>query len=334
MIGQPAFCGIDIGKHLIAVHIETEECKVIIQKNFKRASVLSYFAQLPEVLIGIESCGGSQYWARELEKLGHKVHLMNAKFILPYRRKGKNDLNDAEAIYEAVTRPRMQRVAVKSEDQQAILMLHHLRDRCLRQRKALINQLHGYLLEFGISLPKSAKAIHRNLQEIFDKENNLPPLVIELLHEQLTAISAEEEREQRFNTKIEAWVKSNPQAEALMNLEGIGSLTASAIVATAGNANAFKNGRQFAAWLGLVPRQYSSGGQSKLGHITKAGDSYLRRLLVQSARTVMLMAGRGRGSQREWIEQMQARRPSNVVAVAMAAKQARVAWAVMRSVPA
>lgn len=334
MTVQPAFCGIDIGKHLIAIHVESVDRKVICQKNLKRASVLPYFAQMPPCLIGIESCGGSQYWARELEKLGHSVHLMNAKYIVPYRRKGKNDLNDAEAICEAVTRPRMQRVAVKSEDQQAMLMLHHLRDRCLRQRKALINQLHGYLLEFGISLPKSAKAIHRNLQKVFDEAVHLPPLVVELLHEQLAAITLEEEREQRFNQKIEAWVKTSPHAEALMKLDGIGSLTASAIVATAGNANAFKNGRQFAAWLGMVPRQYSSGGQSKLGRITKAGDSYLRRLLVQSARTVLLMAGRGRGKHREWIEQMQARRPSNVVAVAMAAKQARIAWAVMKSIPA
>lgn len=323
-----AFCGIDIAKNLISVHLEDEHRKVISQKNMRRTSVLAFFANKPPCLIGIESCGGSQYWARELRKLGHDVRLINAKHVIPYRRKGKNDLNDAEAICEAVTRPSMSFVAVKSEQQQSVLMMHRLRQQCLSHRKALINQVHGYLLEFGVSLPKGARSIHKNLAAVFEK-NELTPLAIEMLHELLAAIAREEERETYFNRRIEEWVKQDEQANALLKLEGIGPLSASAIVATAGDAAAFKNGRQFAAWLGLVPRQYSSGGKSKLGGITKAGDRYLRTLLVQCSRTVLLMASRGRGKQCDWINKLRTRRPDNVVAVAMAAKQARMAWAIM-----
>lgn len=323
-----AFCGIDIAKHLISIHLENEDRKVLSQKNMRRANVLSFFANMPPCLIGIESCGGSQYWARELRKFGHDVRLMNAKYIIPYRRKGKNDLNDAEAICEAVTRPSMNFVSVKTEQQQSILMIHRLRQQCISHRTSLSNQVHGYLLEFGISLPKGAKAIHKNLSLIFEK-NELDPIVIELLHELLVAISREEEREQYFNKLIIDWVRHDERAKALLKLDGIGPLSASAIVATAGEPSAFKNGRQFAAWLGLVPRQYSSGGKSKLGRITKTGDRYLRTLLIHGARSVLLMASRGRGKQCEWVTQLRLRRPDNVVAVAMAAKQARMTWAIM-----
>lgn len=325
---QPTVCGIDIAKHIFAVHLVAQDGSVVCQKTLKRNKVLEFFADLTPCLIGIESCGGSQYWARELTKLGHDVRLMNAKFIVPYRRKGKNDINDAEAICEAVARPNMSFVTVKSEQQQAMLMLHRLRQQCVQHRQALINQMHGYLQEFGISLAKGPSNLDKHLMAIFEN-NNLPPLTVELLHELLAAIAHEKEREERFNSQIKEWVKQDELANALSKLEGIGPITASAIVATAGSAESFKNGRQFSAWLGLVPRQHSSGGRSKLGGITKAGDVYLRRLLVQSARTVLLMAARGNGQHKEWINNMLTRRPSNVVAVAMAAKQARMAWAVM-----
>jgi transposase len=323
-----AFCGIDIGKHQVAVHLEDPSGKVLQQKALKRKSVLTFFANLPPLLIGIESCGGSQHWARSLTELGHQVRVINAKHIIPYRRKGKNDLNDAEAICEAVMNPKMPYVSVKSEAQQAVLMLHRMRDQCVSHRKALINQLHAYLLEFGVSLPKGARSIQKHMHDVFE-QHELPALVVELLHDQLVAIAREEEREKAFNERIHRWVEQDEVAKTLMALDGIGPLTASAVVATAGSPTAFKNGRQFAAWLGLVPRQYSTGGKSRLGPITKAGDAYLRRLLVQSARTVLLMAQRDRGRQKEWLKQLLLRRPSNVVAVAMAAKQARMIWAVM-----
>lgn len=198
----------------------------------------------------------------------------------------------------------------------------------MSHRKSLINQLHAYLLEFGISLPKGARSIQKHMHEVFEK-HDLPPLVVELLHDQLVAIAREEEREHGFNERISQWVEQDECAKSLLALDGIGPITASAIVATAGSHRSFKNGRQFAAWLGLVPRQYSTGGRSRLGPITKAGDAYLRRLLVQSARTVLLMAQRDRGRQKDWLQQLLLRRPSNVVAVAMAEKQARMIWAVM-----
>jgi transposase len=321
-------CGIDIGKHIIAVHLESDDHQVVCQKNISRKKLLEFFTNRPPMLIGIESCGGSQYWARELRKQGHDVRLMNAKFVVPYRRKGKNDINDAEAICEAVSRPHMRFVEVKTEGQQAVLMVHRLRAQCVSHRKSLINQMHAYLQEFGIALPKGPRSLRKHLQVIFD-DNPFPSLVIEMLHELLAAIAHEEEREARFNQQIKDWVKQDDVANALTQLEGIGPITASAIVATAGSAKPFKNGRQFAAWLGLVPRQYSSGGKSKLGSITKTGDVYVRTLLVQGARTVLLMTARDRGSQKEWIKRLLERRPSNVVAVAIAAKQARKAWAVM-----
>ncbi|MEP4547944.1 MAG: IS110 family transposase [Saccharospirillum sp.] len=328
MKGLASYCGIDIAKQVISIHIENSDHQVICRKNLTRSKVLTFFSNLPACLIGIESCGGSQYWARELMKLSHDVRLMNARFIVPYRRKGKNDANDAEAICEAVTRPHMRFVAIKSEQQQSILMMHRLREQCVSQHRALINQMHGFLLEFGVSLPKGAKAVHRNMQTILDEER-LPSLAVEMLHNQLVALAQVEERESVLTKRITLWAESNEQAKALLALEGIGPLTASAIVATAGSAKPFKNGRQFAAWLGLVPRQRSSGGKAKLGGITKTGDGYLRKLLVQSARTVLLMANRGRGKNKEWVDQLVERRPTNVVAIAMAAKQARMAWAVM-----
>lgn len=328
MKGLASYCGIDIAKQVISIHIENSDHQVICRKNLTRSKVLTFFSNLPACLIGIESCGGSQYWARELMKLGHDVRLMNARFIVPYRRKGKNDANDAEAICEAVTRPHMRFVSIKSEQQQSILMMHRLREQCVSQRRALINQMHGFLLEFGNSLPKGAKAVHRNMQAILDEEK-LPSLAVEMLHNQMVALAQVEERESVLTKRITQWAESNEQAKALLALEGVGPLTASAIVATAGSAKPFKNGRQFAAWLGLVPKQRSSGGKAKLGGITKTGDSYLRKLLVQSARTVLLMANRGRGKNKEWVDQLVERRPTNVVAIAMAAKQARMAWAVM-----
>ncbi|MEP4546978.1 MAG: IS110 family transposase [Saccharospirillum sp.] len=328
MKGLGSYCGIDIAKQVISIHIENSNRQVICRKNLTRSKVLTFFSNLPACLIGIESCGGSQYWARELMKLGHDVRLMNARFIVPYRRKSKNDANDAEAICEAVTRPHMRFVSIKSEQQQSILMMHRLREQCVSQRRALINQMHGFLLEFGISLPKGAKAVHRNMQAILDEEK-LPSLAVEMLHNQMVALAQVEERESVLTKRITQWAESNEQAKALLALEGVGPLTASAIVATAGSAKPFKNGRQFAAWLGLVPKQRSSGGKAKLGGITKTGDSYLRKLLVQSARSVLLMANRGRGRNKEWVGQLVERRPTNVVAIAMAAKQARMAWAVM-----
>ncbi|NKI17702.1 IS110 family transposase [Spongiibacter sp. KMU-166] len=325
-------CGLDIAKHVMAVHGVDSNGNVVVRKNLSRKKVLEYFAQIPPCCVGIESCGGSHYWARELIKLGHTPRLISVKFVIPYRRKGKNDANDAEAICEAISRPGMRFLSVKTEDQQSILMAHRIRTQSIATRTALINQIHGHLQEFGIVVSKGRHKLKRDLVEIFSDES-LPTLLHEMLHDLLAALLREEERIETLDKRIGSWVEGNETASRLTKLDGIGPITASAVVATTGHASSFKNGRQFAAWLGLVPRQYSSGGKNKLGRITKQGDRYLRTLLIHGARTVLLMSSRGRGDHREWIESLRSRKPDNVVAVAYAAKQARMLWAIMAEKP-
>ncbi len=325
-------CGLDIAKHVFAIHGVNAHGQAILRKQLSRKNVLTYFAQLPPCVVGIEACGGSHYWARELSKLGHEVKLISVKFVIPYRRKGKNDANDAEAICEAIGRPGMHFVAVKSADQQALLMAHRIRSQSIATRTALINQLHGHLQEFGIAVSKGRHKLKKELAVIFET-TELPSLLYELLHDLLTALYREEERVAALDKRIAQWVSHHAIASKLIQLDGIGPLTASAVVATAGDASLFKNGRQFAAWLGLVPRQYSSGGKTQLGRITKRGDRYVRMLLVHGARTVLLMSSKGRGKHSPWIESLRARKPDNVVAVAYAAKQARMLWAVMMGKP-
>lgn len=328
----PVRCGLDIAKHVFALHAVNVQGNTVIRKQLPRKKVLEYFAQLSPCVVGIESCGGSHYWARELSKLGHEVKLISVKFVIPYRRKGKNDANDAEAICEAISRPGMQFVAVKSEDQQAILMVHRIRSQSIATRTSLINQLHGHLQEFGIAVSQGRHRLKKELAEILSGDD-LPSLLVDMLHDLLASLLREEERIDALDKRIANWVSNNELACRLTQLDGIGPLTASAVIATTGNASVFKNGRQYAAWLGLVPRQYSSGGKTKLGGITKQGDRYLRMLLVHGARTVLLMSSKGRGRHREWVESLRERKPDNVVAVAYAAKQARMLWAIMVGKP-
>ncbi len=324
----PVRCGLDIAKRVFALHAVNSNGKTVIRKNLQRKNVLEYFAQLPPCVVGIEACGGSHHWARELKKLGHDAVVITAKFVIPYRRKGKNDANDAEAICEAISRPGIHFVALKSESQQAILMAHRIRSQSIATRTSLINQIHGHLQEFGIVVSKGRHKLKKELAIILSDET-LPALLCEMLHDLLAALLREEQRVEALDKRIIQWVSVNPIASKLTKLDGIGPLTASAVVATAGSAAVFKNGRQFAAWLGLVPRQYSSGGKNKLGRITKQGDRYLRMLLIHGARTVLLMSSKGRGRHSEWIESLRERKPDNVVAVAYAAKQARMLWAIM-----
>lgn len=324
----PVRFGIDIAKNVFAIYGVNQAEKEVVRKVIGRAKVLTYFAEIPPSIIGIEACGGSHYWARELSRQGHDVRLISAKFVMPYRRKGKNDINDAEAICEAVGRPGMHFVAHKSEGQQSILMAHRVRRQSIGRRTALTNQIHGHLLEFGIVVSKGRHKLKKDLHEVMASDS-LPALVIELLHGLLIALIREEEAIEQLDKTIESWAKQDATASQLLALEGVGPLTASAVSASVGDPSMFRNGRQMAAWLGLVPKQYSSGGRNKLGGITKAGDRYLRTLLIHGARTVLLMSTRGNGRHHDWIEALRARRPDNVVAVAYAAKQARMMWAVM-----
>ena len=332
---QSIRCGIDIAKLVFQIHcVNAKSGETVMVKKLARHDMLRFFANKPPMLIGIEACGGAHCWARELTKLGHTVKLMTPQYVAPYRRGGKNDANDAEAICEAVARPNMRFVAVKSESQQAVLVMHRMRDQLVHERTALMNQIRSYLHEFGIVIAQGRAPLAK-IFPIIDEDTQLPLLLRQSIAELADRLADLERRLQILDQHISAWSKQDNAAKALLTLCGVGPVTASAAVATAGNVAVFKNGREFAAWLGLVPKQNSSGGKSKLGAITKRGDRYLRTLLVQGARVVMIAAQKAKLTQKDnpmfdWIYKLLERRPSNVVAVAIAAKQARMLWAIMK----
>ena len=332
---QSIRCGIDIAKLVFQIHgVNAKSGETVMVKKLARHDMLRFFANKPSMLIGIEACGGAHYWARELTKLGHTVKLMSPQYVAPYRRGGKNDANDAEAICEAVARPNMRFVAVKSESQQAVLVMHRMRDQLVHERTALMNQIRSYLHEFGIVIAQGRAPLAK-IFPIIHEDMQLPLLLRQSIAELADRLADLERRIQILDQRISAWSKQDNAAKALLTLCGVGPVTASAAVATAGNVSVFKNGREFAAWLGLVPKQNSSGGKSKLGAITKRGDRYLRTLLVQGARVVMIAAQKAKLTQKDnpmfdWIYKLLERRPSNVVAVAIAAKQARMLWAIMK----
>ena len=332
---QSIRCGIDIAKLVFQIHgVNAKSGETVMVKKLARHDMLRFFANKPSMLIGIEACGGAHYWARELTKLGHTVKLMSPQYVAPYRRGGKNDANDAEAICEAVARPNMRFVAVKSESQQAVLVMHRMRDQLVHERTALMNQIRSYLHEFGIVMAQGRAPLAK-IFPIIHEDMQLPLLLRQSIAELADRLADLERRIQILDQRISAWSKQDNAAKALLTLCGVGPVTASAAVATAGNVSVFKNGREFAAWLGLVPKQNSSGGKSKLGAITKRGDRYLRTLLVQGARVVMIAAQKAKLTQKDnpmfdWIYKLLERRPSNVVAVAIAAKQARMLWAIMK----
>jgi len=332
---QSIRCGIDIAKLVFQIHcVNAKSGETVMVKKLARHDMLRFFANKPPMLIGIEACGGAHYWARELTKLGHTVKLMSPQYVAPYRRGGKNDANDAEAICEAVARPNMRFVAVKSESQQAVLVMHRMRDQLIHERTALMNQIRSYLHEFGIVIAQGRVPLAK-IFPIIAEDCQLPLLLQQSIAELADRLADLERRIQTLDQRISAWSKQDNAAKALLTLCGVGPVTASAAVATAGNVSVFKNGREFAAWLGLVPKQNSSGGKSKLGAITKRGDRYLRTLLVQGARVVMIAAQKAKLTQKDnpmfdWIYKLLERRPSNVVAVAIAAKQARMLWAIMK----
>jgi transposase len=322
--------GLDLAKRVLQVHGVDELGRAKVRKQLSRAEVLEYFAQLPPCIIGMEACGGAHYWARELAKLGHTSRLMAAQFVNPYRKSGKNDVNDAEAICEAVGRPNMRFVAVKSDEQQAVLMMHRARNLSVSNRTAQVNQIRGLLGEFGLVVPVGIKRLRKQLPEILaDAENGLPLLARQILANLLEEWHHFDERIDRYDQELAQLASHCEPAQRLMALDGIGPITATAVVASVGNAQAFKNGRQFAAWLGLTPRQYSSGGTTRLGRITKRGDRYLRKLLVHGARSRLRCVDRKTDPKSAWARRLKERRHVNVAAVALAAKHARIMWAML-----
>lgn len=322
--------GLDIAKRVFQVHGVDERGRMQVSKKLSRAEVLKFFAQLPACLIGIEACGGAHYWGRELGRLGHTVKLMAAQFISPYRKGGKNDANDAEAICEAVGRPNMRFVGIKSEEQQAVLMMHRVRTLVVANRTALVNQVRGLLGEFGVVIPIGIRRVRALLPQILeDAENGLPVLARQILAELLEQLHHLDGQIEHYEHQFEALAAQSEPAQRLMQISGIGPITATALVASVGDARVFSNGRQFAAWLGLTPRQYSSGGVTRLGRITKRGDRYLRMLLVHGARALLRFVNRKSDAKSAWARALKERRHVNVAAVALAAKHARIIWALL-----
>ena len=323
-------CGLDIAKQVFQVHGVDERTVVKLQRTLPRSKVLGFFAQLPPCLIGMEACGSAHYWARELTKLGHTVRLMAAQFVTPYRKRGKNDVNDAEAICEAVGRPTMHFVAVKTEEQQAVLMIHRVRSRVVANRTALGNQIRGLLGEFGVVVPQGIAHLYRRMPDILeDAENGLPALAREILSGLIEQLRGYQLQIAQYDATISGLAQQSEPARRLMQMESIGPITATAMVASMGDPQVFKSGRSYAASLGLTPRQYSSGGKIRLGPITKRGDRYLRTLLIHGARAHLRLVDKKTDAKSAWARQLKERRHINIAAVALAAKHARIAWAVL-----
>lgn len=318
--------GIDLAKRVFVLHGVDAMGRVVLKKTVRREQLMGLVAGLLPCRIGMEACAGAHEWARRFGELGHEVKLMAAKFVIPYRKNGKNDGNDAEAICEAVGRPNMRFVPVKSAEQQAVLALHRTRQGFIAERTAVINRIRALLTEFGVVLAQSAEVVRRQASSGAEALPMLARRMIEDLRSHLTLL---DERISAYDREIETLARQSEPTQRLMSIRGIGPLTAQAIVATVGNARDFRNGRQFAAWLGLTPRQHSSGGKSRLGHITKRGDAYLRGLLVQGARSVLHTATRHADRLSRWSISLQGRRGYRRAQVAIAAKNARIAWALL-----
>jgi len=322
--------GIDLAKSLFQVHGVNERGKAVLRKQLKRAQLSSFFVNIPTCLIGMESCGGAHYWARRLTELGHTVKLMAPQFVKPYVKTNKNDAADAEAICEAVARPNMRFVPVKTAEQQAVLALHRARQGFVKERTAQINQLRGLLAEFGLILPLGVHQFEKQLPlALADPKNGLPDLCRQLFNRLFDHFRELHRHVKELETQIQAWHREDSASRRLQAIPGIGPITASALVASIGNANAFKNGRQLAAWLGLVPRQNSSGGKDQLLGISKRGDTYLRTLLIHGARSVLRFVKPAAENSQGWLERLVARRNPNIATVALANKNARMVWALL-----
>jgi transposase len=322
--------GIDLAKNVIQVHGVDERGKTVLKKQLKRNQVAAFFANLPPCLIGMEACSSAHHWARKLESFGHTVKLMAPQFVKPYVKTNKNDAADAEAICEAVARPTMRFVPIKNGEQQAVLALHRARQGFVKARTAQANQIRGLLAEYGIVIPQGIGHITKRLPEILeDGENELPGVFRQLLQRLGDHLKEFDRQVGELEVQIQTWHRESEASKKLAQIPGIGPITASALVASIGDAKSFQNARQLAAWLGLVPRQHSSGGKQMLLGISKRGDTYLRMLLIHGARAVIRVAEGKAGYADSWLARLMGRRNKNVAAVALANKNARTVWALL-----
>jgi transposase len=321
--------GVDLAKNVFQIHAVDERGKVVVRKQLKRDQVAAFFAKLEPCLVGIEACASAHHWARKLQGFGHTVRLIAPQFVKPYVKANKNDAADAEAICEAVTRPTMRFVAVKSAEAQSILMLHRSRHLLVRQRTAQISAMRAHLAEYGVIAPKG-RAHVRELIEALDKgEGALPEMARQVLILIARTIEGLTVQIRKIEAELLAWYRTNQVCRRLSTIPGIGFITATALAASVVDAKVFRSGRQFAAWLGLVPRQHSSGGKERMGGISKMGDRYLRHLLVLGGTAIVRYTRRKATAVSAWADKLLARKPARLVTVAVANKMARIAWAVM-----
>src|SRR3984885_4902385 len=324
-MGDITTIGLDLAKTVFQVHAVDEAGTVMMRKRLRRSQVLAFFAGIPPCL---EACATAHHWARELIALGHEARLMPPNYVKAYVKRNKHDVADAEAICEAVRRPSMRFVPLKTVEQQSALMMHRARDLLIRQRTMLVNALRGHLAEFGLIEAQGLHKVVRLITIVMDEmDRRIPDIARQVLKEIGHQIEEIKTGIAELETQLLAWPKNNPVSQRLVTIPGIGPVIATAIAATVADPSTFRSGREFAAWLGLVPRQNSTGGKARLGGISKRGESYLRRLLVNSAHTVLLCSKQAKTD--PWLTSLLSRKPRLVAAVALANKTARVAWAVM-----
>jgi transposase len=321
--------GLDLAKNVFQVHGISDDGTVGIRRRLRRAEVVPFFSRLPPCLVGMEACATSHYWARELGRLGHEIRMIPPRYVKPYVKRGKNDALDAEAICEAVQRPSMRFVPLKTAEQQGALVIHKTRDLLVRQRAILVNALRSHLAEFGIIVAKDIGNAPQLAAVVRDKtDRRVPATARSALVTVVDSIDALSRRIKVLETRIRHWHRANLASQRLATIPGIGPITATAIAATVPDPKAFRSGRHFAAWLGLTPRQNSTGGKERVGGISKQGNTYIRRLLFIGAVGVVRYARR-RSPLEEWIRHLLERRPTRLVTIALANKLARIAWAVL-----
>lgn len=322
--------GIDLAKQVFQLHGVDSQEKPVLRKQMRRNQMLTYFAKLSPCLIGIEACSSSHYWARELQKLGHTVKLMAPQFVKPYVKGNKNDANDAEAICEAVARPNMRFVTIKTIEQQDIQAVHRIRSGLVQQRTAKVNQIRGLLGEYGIVIERRVETLRKALPLLLeDAENGLSFDFRALLQSLQQDLITLDDRASEMDKKILQLANSNSTAKRLQQIPGIGPIIATALICAIGDGKQFKRGRDLAAWLGLTPRQHSSGGKDCLLGISKRGDAYLRTLLIHGARAVLRVADKKDDPRSRWLQNLCSRRNKNIAAVALANKNARIVWALL-----
>jgi transposase len=325
-----ATIGLDLAKNVFQVHGVDADGQVVLRRKLRRSEVLRFFEALPACLVGMEACATAHHWARALSALGHAVRLMPPAYVKPYVRRQKNDAVDAEAICEAVMRPTMRFVPIKSAERQSVLVLHRSRELLVRQRTMLINAVRGHCAEFGLIAPQGALRVTELVAQIRSADDGRLPALLRsallLMADQLNALT---DQINLLGRTLLAWYRQDEASQRLATIPGVGIITATALSATVTDPSAFRSGREFAAFLGLVPRQNSSGGKERLGRVSKMGDRYLRKLLVVGATSVIRRARSSTNGAAAWIRSLLERRPARVVTVAMANKTARIAWAVL-----